>query len=76
MRENLRLQGKILSAKIFKQGGKWFVSVAAELQDIINHNPKQTNKVGIDLGITDLATLSNGEKNPSPKTIKKTNSNN
>ena len=70
MRENLRLQGKILSAKIFKQGEKWFVSVAVELQDIIKPQPKTDKQVGIDLGITDLATLSNGEKVQAPKPLK------
>ena len=70
MRENLRLQGKILSAKIFKQGEKWFVSVAVELQNIIKPQPKTDKQVGIDLGITDLATLSNGEKIQAPKPLK------
>ncbi|WP_410472564.1 RNA-guided endonuclease InsQ/TnpB family protein [Faucicola mancuniensis] len=70
MREKLRHTGKILSAKIFKQGGKWFVSVAVELQDIIKPQPKTGKQVGIDLGITDLATLSNGEKVQAPKPLK------
>ncbi|UYZ67837.1 transposase [Moraxella bovis] len=73
MRENLRLDGKILSAKVFTKGGKWFVSIAVELQDLPNHLlPKEkTNKsVGIDLGITDLATLSTGEKIQAPKPLK------
>lgn len=73
MRENLRFDGKILSAKVFKQGEKWFVSIAVELQDLPNHLlPKEkTNKsVGIDLGITDLATLSTGEKIQAPKPLK------
>nr|WP_315040889.1 RNA-guided endonuclease TnpB family protein [uncultured Moraxella sp.] len=70
MCEKLRHTGKILSAKIFKQGGKWFVSVAVELQDIIKPQPKTDKQVGIDLGITDLATLSNGEKIQAPKPLK------
>ncbi|WP_410473048.1 RNA-guided endonuclease InsQ/TnpB family protein [Faucicola mancuniensis] len=70
MRENLRLQGKILSAKIFKQGEKWFVSVAVELNDVVKPQPKTDKQVGIDLGITDLATLSNGEKIQAPKPLK------
>ncbi|WP_410473122.1 RNA-guided endonuclease InsQ/TnpB family protein [Faucicola mancuniensis] len=70
MREKLRHTGKILSAKIFKQGGKWFVSVAVELQNIIKPQPKTDKQVGIDLGITDLATLSNGEKIQAPKPLK------
>ena len=71
MREKLRHTGKILSAKIFKQGGKWFVSVAVELQNIIKPQPKTDKQVGIDLGITDLATLSNGEKIQAPKPLKR-----
>lgn len=35
MRETLRFDGKILSAKVFKQGEKWFVSIAVELVDVI-----------------------------------------
>lgn len=70
MREKLRHQGKILSAKIFKQGGKWFVSVAVELSEVIEPSPKTNKYVGLDLGITDLATLSDGTKIKAPKPLK------
>lgn len=77
MREHLRYNGKILSAKVFTKGGKWFVSIAVELNsdDIVNtlktNQTTKTNKsVGIDLGITDLATLSTGEKIQAPKPLK------
>ena len=70
MRENLRHQGKILSAKVFKQGEKWFVSVAVELDDTQKPLPKTGKSVGIDLGITDLATLSDGTKIQAPKPLK------
>lgn len=77
MRENLRFDGKILSAKVFTKGGRWFVSIAVELNsdDIVNQlkwgQTTKTNKsVGIDLGITDLATLSTGEKIQAPKPLK------
>lgn len=70
MRENLRHTGKILSAKIFKKGGDWFVSVAIELADIITPLPKTGKAVGIDLGITDLAVLSDGTKIQAPKPLK------
>ena len=36
MTEALRYKGKILSAKVFKQGRKWFVSIAVELAQIEN----------------------------------------
>lgn len=77
MRENLRFDGKILSAKVFTKGGKWFVSIAVELDNNTQANQLKTNQalktgndVGIDLGITDLATLSTGEKIQAPKPLK------
>ncbi len=70
MRENLRIKGKILSAKIFKQGEKWFISIAVELAEIILPKPKTGKQVGLDLGITDLATLSDGTKIGAPKPLK------
>ncbi|OBX79961.1 transposase [Moraxella atlantae] len=70
MRENLRHTGKILSAKVFKRGENWFVSIAVELETITNHLPKTGKAVGIDLGITDLAVLSDGTKIQAPKPLK------
>ncbi|WP_395145114.1 RNA-guided endonuclease InsQ/TnpB family protein [Moraxella atlantae] len=70
MREPLRYDGKILSAKIFKKGDHWFVSVAVELQDTPQPIPKTGKVVGIDLGITDLAVLSDGTKIQAPKPLK------
>ena len=70
MRENLRFDGKILSAKVFTKGGKWFVSVAVELSKTTKPLPKTNKSVGIDLGITDLATLSDGTKIQAPKPLK------
>lgn len=70
MREHLRYQGKILSAKVFKQGQKWFVSIAVELDEIQKPLPKTGKSVGLDLGVTDLATLSDGTKIKAPKPLK------
>ena len=70
MRENLRHQGKILSAKVFTKGGKWFVSVAVELDDTQKPLPKTGKSVGLDLGISDLAVLSDGTKAQAPKPLK------
>lgn len=70
LRETLRYQGKILSAKVFKQGEQWFVSIAVELEDIILPTKKTGKAVGIDLGITDLAVLSDGTKIQAPKPLK------
>ncbi len=70
MREHLRFDGKILSAKVFKKGEKWFVSIAVELADVILPKPKTGKSVGLDLGITNLATLSDGTKIGAPKPLK------
>ncbi|MEU1190605.1 RNA-guided endonuclease TnpB family protein, partial [Streptomyces sp. NPDC005859] len=45
--------------------GRWFVSMLCD--DTIPPAPPTTNAVGIDLGITSLATLSTGEKITNPK---------
>lgn len=70
MREKLRFDGKILSATISTRAGKWFVSIAVELSEIQATLPNANKSVGIDLGITDLVTLSNGEKIQAPKPLK------
>ena len=70
MSEPLRFDGKTLSAKVFKKGGEWFVSVAVELAQVIQPKPKTGKSIGIDLGITDLLVLSNGMKIQAPKPLK------
>ena len=70
MTEHLRYNGKILSAKVFTKGGKWFVSVAVELSETTKPLPKTNKSVGIDLGITSLAMLSDGTKIQAPKPLK------
>ncbi|WP_407965889.1 RNA-guided endonuclease InsQ/TnpB family protein [Bartonella sp. C271] len=60
LREQLRFQGKILSATISRKADRWFVSLSVETD---NQKPLNENQVivGIDLGINALATLSTGE---------------
>ena len=70
MTEHLRYNGKILSSKVFTKGGKWFVSIAVELSETTKPLPKTGKSVGIDLGITSLATLSDGTKIQAPKPLK------
>lgn len=70
MTEHLRYDGKILSSKVFTKGGKWFVSIAVELSETTKPLPKTNKSVGIDLGISDLAVLSDGTKAQAPKPLK------
>ena len=70
LKENLRFNGKILNATVFKKGSKWFVSVGVEIDNLPKLNTKTHKSVGIDLGITDLATLLDGTKIGAPKPLK------
>ena len=68
MRETLRFSGKILSAVISRIADCWFVSITVETADLVKHLPESNKKVvGIDLGISAMATLSTGEKIQGPK---------
>ncbi|SEQ11228.1 putative transposase [Ectothiorhodospira magna] len=68
MRESLRFRGKIMSATISRMADRWFVSIAVDTQDD-SHLPKAENQgaVGVDLGVSALATLSTGEVINGPK---------
>lgn len=68
MRESLRFTGKILSATISRVADRWFVSISVDTQDL-SHLPKAENQgaVGVDLGVSVLATLSTGEVVTGPK---------
>jgi len=58
MTEQLRFQGKILSAVISYRAGWWFVSISVEVeQEVPTH---RGGAVGIDLGLKRLSTLSDG----------------
>ena len=61
MRETLRFSGKILSATISRTADQWFVSYTVDTDS--NHLPPAENQgvVGVDLGVSALATLSTGE---------------
>jgi putative transposase len=62
MRESLRFEGKILSATISHRAKKWFVSLnVAIVSPVISKESKNQATVGIDLGLTQFATLSTGE---------------
>jgi len=72
MRESLRFTGKIISATISRIAQRWFVSISVEIEDY-SHLPKAENQgvVGVDLGISALATLSTGEVIHGSKPLKK-----
>ena len=61
LRERLRFKGKVMSATISRVADCWFVSVVVDIPDR-SHLPRTENQgvVGVDLGVTTLATLSTG----------------
>ena len=62
MSKPLRFKGKIMSATLSRTADKWFVSIAVELDDFSHlTEPENQGTVGVDLGVKDLAVLSNGE---------------
>jgi len=68
MREPLRFTGKIMSATVSRVADKWYVSIGVDVTDN-SHLPEAENQgaVGVDLGVSALATLSTGEIITGPK---------
>ena len=64
MTETLRFCGKIMGATISRKADKWFVSIQIEMPspEPIHKSHNENQAVGVDLGVKDLAVLSNGTK--------------
>jgi len=72
MAEALRYNGKILAVVISRKADQWYASftVETDISEIVGryHFPEGKNQaVGVDLGITNLAVLSNGTVIPGSK---------
>ena len=63
------IEGDVKTCTIKRDGDQWYASFSAELPD---PEPKEiTTSVGVDVGITTLATLSDGTEIENPKTMDK-----
>ena len=64
-------EGKIKDGTCFSQDrrGNWFLNIVVEVADVAERKP--VRGVGIDLGLADLATLSNGQKIEHPRHYRK-----
>jgi putative transposase len=67
MRESLRFTGKILSAVVSRIADHWFVSITVDTPDTPVARKTDNPAVGVDLGISAMATLSTAEKIVGPK---------
>jgi putative transposase len=70
LREELRFKGKVMGARVSREGRRWFIAIQVEVP-YVRHRRRTKNRVkdmvGIDLGSTQLAVLSNGETHLAPK---------
>jgi putative transposase len=71
MREPLRFAGLIKSVTVSRVADRWFASVTVEID---HRAPVRENQaaVGVDLGVSALATLSSGEKIEGPRALRRT----
>lgn len=70
MREALRFTGKILSASISRTADHWYASITVDIPEVPLPHAENGGAVGIDLGVTHLATLSTGETVAGPKALR------
>lgn len=61
--EELRFDGKIMSATVSRTADRWFISLMVETQPALSEG---SEVIGIDLGFKTFATLSSGEVIDSP----------
>lgn len=69
MREELRFEGKIISATVSKRADRWFISISVDTNRSIERTEDST--IGIDLGIKSLAVTSSGDAFDNPKPLRK-----
>lgn len=67
VKEHARKDGRILRATVSRVADRWFVSFLVE-QDILDSAPPSGPPIGVDLGVSIMATLSDGRVfgNPRP----------
>jgi putative transposase len=70
MRETVRFSGPLKRATVSFEGGRWFVALSIETEDVHPLNGLE-GTVGVDLGVKTLATLSTGEAIDGPKAHRK-----
>jgi len=67
--QHREIVGKIKTCAIKREGDQWYVCFSVELPDVDKKEIKTS--VGVDVGITTLATLSDGTEIENPKTLDK-----
>jgi putative transposase len=60
---------RVLAATISRTADRWFVSFTVEVQRAIPASNGKSSVVGVDVGIRQLAVLSNGQTIPNPRAL-------
>jgi putative transposase len=71
MREVLRFTGHIMSASISRTADHWYASITVDIPELPLELAENQGAVGVDLGISRLATLSTGETIEGPKALRR-----
>jgi putative transposase len=73
MTEEVRFKGKLLNATITREADRVYISIPVEVakEEVQVRNNDENQVVGVDLGITHLATLSTGIQIPNSARLKK-----
>lgn len=68
--QTLRFKGQVKRVTISREGDRWFANVLIDTKDIVPVPAKaKRDVIGVDLGVSTLATLSNGEKVDGPRPL-------
>ncbi|MCY4153342.1 MAG: RNA-guided endonuclease TnpB family protein [Aestuariivita sp.] len=71
MRQKLRFTGTLCQVTISTRAGKYYASVLIDTQDYNTKDAsRQSSAIGVDMGIKELAVLSNGERVPANQKLK------
>ena len=70
MREALRFSGRIVSATISRVADHWYASITIDADEFPLPEAENQGAVGVDLGVSALATLSTGEKVEGPRALR------
>jgi len=69
-REALRFEGKILSGRVTCKAGRWYLSVQVEMpENYARPSAPANTAVGVDLGVSALAVLSDGTMFANPRAL-------
>jgi putative transposase len=70
MRETMRFAGHVVSATISRLADHWYASITVDCPEYSGSPAENQGAVGVDFGITALATLSTGEQFTGPKALR------